>query len=83
MGEVGSVLAIYQQHTDQVKQAGATLWADLDVGTLLAGVEGVQAGLKKLSALKLLPVYQAVEKEVAAFGESLPLMKELKNEALR
>ena len=50
---------------------------------LLTGVDDVQAGLRKLAALKLLPVYEAVEKEVASFGESLPLMKELKNEALR
>lgn len=39
--------------------------------------------LRKLKHLRLLPVYDLVEKEIQGFHNSLPLMKELKSEALR
>lgn len=39
--------------------------------------------LRKLKALKQLPVYELVDKEITGFANSLPLMKELKSDALR
>jgi dynein heavy chain len=33
--------------------------------------------------MQLLPVYELVEKEITGFFNSLPLMKELKSDALR
>lgn len=45
--------------------------------------EQVAQKLRKLKHLTLLPVYELVEKEIVGFYNSLPLMKELKSEALR
>jgi dynein heavy chain len=39
--------------------------------------------LRKLKHLRLLPVYDLVDKDIQGFFNSLPLMKELKSEALR
>ncbi len=42
-----------------------------------------QAKLKKLRTLADMPAYELVEFEIQGFMDSLPLMKELKSDALR
>ncbi len=59
------------------------LWADLDVGKMMTSTEETGNKLKKLKHLKHLPTYELVDKEIQGFFNSLPLMKELKGEALR
>ncbi|KAF8069431.1 DHC1 [Scenedesmus sp. PABB004] len=81
---LAAVYAVYAEHAEAVRQYGAMLWSELDVGAMMAGVQGVAGRLKKLkAATEDLPVYALVAAEVAGFADSLPLMRELKSEALR
>jgi hypothetical protein len=50
---------------------------------MVSGTEQIAGKLAKLKGLRELPVYEAVEREVTGFASSLPLMRELKGEALR
>lgn len=59
------------------------LWSELDVGSMVSGTEEVAAKLKRLKELRNLPTYDLVDREIAGFYSSLPLMKELKSDALR
>jgi dynein heavy chain len=49
----------------------------------MSGTEEILERLRKLKHLKQLPVYELVEKDVQGFFNSLPLMRELKSDALR
>ncbi|GLI59150.1 hypothetical protein VaNZ11_000978 [Volvox africanus] len=81
--KLGQVYGVYAEHAEAVRQYSSQLWSELDVGKMMAGTEAVLTKLRKLKNLKLLPVYELVEKEIQGFYNSLPLMKELKSEALR
>ncbi len=74
---------VYSEHAEAVRQYSSQLWSELDVGKMMSGTEAILTKLRKLKQLKLLPVYELVEKEIQGFFNSLPLMKELKSEALR
>ncbi len=50
---------------------------------MVTGTDEVAKKLRALTTLKMLPVYEAVEKEIQGFKNSLPLMRDLKNDALR
>nr|Q9SMH3.1 RecName: Full=Dynein-1-alpha heavy chain, flagellar inner arm I1 complex; AltName: Full=1-alpha DHC; AltName: Full=Dynein-1, subspecies f [Chlamydomonas reinhardtii]CAB56598.1 1-alpha dynein heavy chain [Chlamydomonas reinhardtii] len=81
--KLAQVYGVYAEHAEAVRQYGGQLWSELDVGKMMAGTEAILTKLRKLKSLKLLPVYELVEKEIQGFYNSLPLMKELKSEALR
>ncbi len=74
---------VYAEHAEAVRAYSSQLWSELDVGKMMSGTEAVLGRLRKLKSLRLLPVYELVDKEVQGFYNSLPLMKELKSEALR
>jgi len=59
------------------------LWADLNMQSMIEATEEVHARLKKIKHLTDMPVYGAVCKSIEGFLSSLPLMKELKSDALR
>jgi dynein heavy chain len=77
------VYAIYSEHTEVVRQYSNMLWSELDIGSLMESVEGVAAKLKKLKGLEDMPMFGLVQAGIAGFADSLPLMKELKSDALR
>lgn len=81
--KLAQVYAIYSEHTDVVRQYSNMLWSELDISSLMEGVQGVASKLKKLKGLEDMPVVGLVQGEIAGFADSLPLMKELKSEALR
>lgn len=81
--KLAQVYAIYSEHTDAVRQYSNMLWSELDIGSLMEGVQGVANKLKKLKGLEELPVYELVQAEISGFADSLPLMKELKSDSLR
>jgi Dynein heavy chain, N-terminal region 2 len=85
--ELARVQQVYAVHEEQSRAVGAlaaVLWANLDVDSIIAGVEATSAKLQRLGpALGDLPIYDAVAKDVGSFLASLPLMKDLKSEALR
>lgn len=61
-----------------------TLWVDLNIQLLQEGVEGFIKSLKKLPKdARALPVAFFLEGHLKEFRESLPLLLDLKNEALR
>lgn len=77
------VYAVYAEHAEAVRQYAQMLWSELDVGKMMASTEEVANKLRKLKQFKLMPTYELVEKEIQGFISSLPLMKELKSDALR
>jgi hypothetical protein len=81
--KLAQVYAIYSEHTEVVRQYSNMLWSQLDIGSLMESVEGVATKLKKLKGLEDMPVFGLVQAEIAGFADSLPLMKELKSDALR
>ena len=78
-----ALYGVYAEHADVVRQYSNTLWSELDVGAMMDGVAGLQAKLRRLKALEAQPVYGLVAAEISGFADSLPLMRELKSEALR
>ena len=74
---------MYAEHADNVRQYSQQLWADLDISRMVTGTDEVAKKLRGLTALKNLPVYESVEKEIQGFKNSLPMMRDLKNDALR
>lgn len=80
---LAQIYAVYSEHTEVVRQYSSMLWSELDIGSLMQGVEGVASKLTKLKGLEGMPVFGLVQAEIAGFADSLPLMKELKSEALR
>lgn len=80
---LGQVYAVYAEHADNVRQYSQQLWADLDITRMVTGTEEVAKKLRGLTALKNLPVYETIDKEIQGFKNSLPMMRDLKNDALR
>lgn len=66
-----------------MRSYASMLWSELDVASMIAGADEAAQKLHKMKNLQLLPVYELVDKEIVGFCNSLPLMKELKSEALR
>lgn len=61
-----------------------TLWVDLNIQLLQEGVEGFMKSLRQLPKdVHALPVAFFLEGRLKEFRESLPLLLDLKNEALR
>lgn len=61
-----------------------TLWVDLNIQLLQEGVEGFVKRLRQLPKdVRTLPVAFFLEGRMKEFKESLPLLLDLKNEALR
>lgn len=81
--KLAQIYAIYSEHIEVVRQYSNMLWSELDIASLMEGVEGVANKLKKLKGLEDMPVFGLVQAEIAGFADSLPLMKELKSDAMR
>lgn len=61
-----------------------TLWVDLDIQLLQDGVDGFIKTVRQLPKdVRALPVAFFLEGRMKEFKESLPLLLDLKNEALR
>lgn len=61
-----------------------TLWADLNIHQLQEGVDSFIKSLKQLPKhVRALPVAFFVDGRMKEFKESLPLLLDLKNDALR
>lgn len=74
-------LYICQEAKSQWSQ---TLWVDLNIHLLQEGIEGFIKKLRKLPKdVRALPVASFLEVRMKEFRDSLPLLLDLKNEALR
>lgn len=75
------VLYIFQDAKTEWSQA---LWVDLNIQLLQEGVEGFIKSLRQLPKdVRGLPVAFFLDGRMKEFRESLPLLLDLKNEALR
>lgn len=83
MDRLQQVYTVYEAHARNVEFFSVVLWADLDVQGMIDATEEVHAKLRKMKHLTDVPVYGAVCKSIEGFLSSLPLMKELKSDALR
>jgi hypothetical protein len=83
MQKLQQLYSVYEVHAKNVDSFSMVLWADLDVSKIIDVTEEVVAELKKKRMLCDMPLYDAVSKNILGFLASLPLMKELKSDALR
>ncbi|CAF4691617.1 unnamed protein product, partial [Rotaria sp. Silwood1] len=85
--EMKNLEKLYQLYEQQLKarqQWSETLWRDLDVQLLIDGIENFIKELKKMPReIKGMSLAKLIELNMKEFRESLPLMLDLKNEALR
>lgn len=81
--KLAEVYAIYHEYIDAVKGFSSILWSELDVSKLVSGTEEIYTKLKKLKHLKHLPVFELADRTIEGFLNSLPLMADLKSDALR
>jgi dynein heavy chain len=78
------VFELYEQQLKSREQWGETLWVSLDVQALQDGVDRYITQLRKMpKVIKALSVHKAVELNLKDFRDSLPLLNDLKHEALR
>ena len=83
IARIQQIYAVYEEHAKNVDQFSTVLWADLEVNKIVEATEEVQGKLKKLKHLSDCPVFDLVTKDITGFMSSLPLMKDLKSDALR
>ncbi|KAM9858629.1 dynein axonemal heavy chain 10 [Aulostomus maculatus] len=75
---------IYRAQEAAKSEWSQTLWVDLNIQLLQDGVEGFIKNLRQLPKdVRALPVAFFLEARMKEFRESLPLLQDLKNEALR
>ncbi|XP_069475795.1 dynein axonemal heavy chain 10 [Ambystoma mexicanum] len=78
------IYEIYKAQKVAQQEWSKTLWVNLNVQFLLDGIEGFLKTLRKLSKeIRSMPVAFYLESKMKEFKESIPLLLDLKNEALR
>ncbi|XP_071441594.1 dynein axonemal heavy chain 10 [Hetaerina americana] len=83
LSQFSQIYDIYERFKDSRKSWGLTLWADLDPKVLLDGVEKYAKEIHKLPReVRLLPIAKTLERIIREFKHSVPLIVELKNDAL-
>ena len=86
-GEMSRMKVIYDLYSAFEKfreDMSQTSWGELDVELLKEGVEKAEKEIKKLpKELKELSKYKAYELVVVSFKESLPVIVNLKNDAVK
>ena len=79
-----NIFLIYKNQKLAQEQWAKTLWVNLNPSTLVDGMENFMKDFKKLKKdLRQSPVGSAIEQKMKEFKDTIPLMVELKNEALR
>ena len=60
-----------------------TLWSNLDISVINGGTENFLIKLKRTpSELKTLSTYRSLEEKVLSFRDGVPVIEQLKNDAL-
>ncbi|NXF29028.1 DYH10 protein, partial [Nyctibius bracteatus] len=78
------IYEIYELQKVTKKEWSQTLWINLNVQVLQEGIEGFLKALRKLpKKVRSVPVAFHLETKMKAFQDSIPLLLDLKNEALR
>ncbi|XP_010134250.1 PREDICTED: dynein heavy chain 10, axonemal, partial [Buceros rhinoceros silvestris] len=78
------IYEIYELQRAAKKEWSQTLWINLNVQLLQEGIEGFLKAFRKLpKQVRSMPVAFHLETKMKAFRDSIPLLLDLKNEALR
>ncbi|XP_044296574.1 dynein axonemal heavy chain 10 isoform X1 [Varanus komodoensis] len=78
------IYGIYKLQRAAKEEWSQTLWVNLNVQVLQEGIEGFLKTLRKLPKhVRSVPVAYHLEMKMKAFKDSIPLLLDLKNEALR
>ncbi|XP_074916070.1 dynein axonemal heavy chain 10 [Chelonoidis abingdonii] len=78
------IYEIYKLQRAAKEEWSQTLWVNLNVQFLQEGIEGFLKSLRKLpKQVRSVPVAYHLEAKMKAFKDSIPLLLDLKNEALR
>ncbi|KAM4616801.1 dynein axonemal heavy chain 10 [Polymixia lowei] len=84
MKGLGQIYEIYKAQKAAKTEWSQTLWVNLNLQLLQEGIEGFIKSLRRLPKdVRGLPVAFFLEGRMKEFKESLPLLLDLKNEALR
>lgn len=83
LSQLQSIYEVYATHTKNLESFSNTLWIDVDVNQVFDLTQEVQKQLKKLKDLKHLHAYDLVQRHINSFEQSLPLIRDLKSNALR
>ena len=84
LNELSLLYDFYSEMTASIAEWSSTLWVDLDSQVLLDGAElYTQKKMKLPKDLRGRPPYAKLEEAVDAFKDSIPLIEDLKNDALR
>ncbi|XP_074525804.1 dynein axonemal heavy chain 10 [Halichoeres trimaculatus] len=84
MAGLRQIYDVYKALKDAKAEWSQTLWVDLDIQLLQEGAEGFIKRLRQLPKdVRALPVAFFLDGRLKEFKESLPLLLDLKNEALR
>ncbi|XP_058707745.1 dynein axonemal heavy chain 10 [Poecile atricapillus] len=82
--DLKQVYDIYAQQKAAKEEWSQTLWINLNVKVLQDGTEGFLKAVRKLPRqIRRMPICSQLEKKLKAFLNSIPLLLDLKNEALR
>lgn len=82
--DLGMIYDIFRQQQESREEWSSTLWSELEMSVMEKGMEDFDLRLKKMpKQIKALRPYKKVEDVVNAFVASLPLIQNLKNDALR
>ncbi|XP_038229191.1 dynein axonemal heavy chain 10 [Dermochelys coriacea] len=84
MRDLKQIYDIYKLQRAAKEEWSQTLWVNLNVQFLQEGIEGFLKSLRKLpKQMRSMPVAYHLEAKMKAFKDSIPLLLDLKNEALR
>ena len=78
------VYQLYENHKKRVAGFSSMLWSELDIESVLTSTEETIHQTKVMSKkIGSLPIFRIVEQNIQSFQSSLPLIQNLKNDALR
>eukprot|EP00741_Cyanophora_paradoxa_P015322 tig00000194_g14791.t1 len=84
MRNLDGIYKLYADVKENIKSWSGMLWAELDISVLNKGMEALVLRLRKLpKEVRAMSVYKQVEEKINGFKESVPLIENLKNDALR
>jgi dynein heavy chain len=82
--QLEKIYALYKEYKEFQESMSSTLWGDLDISALQRGAEDMEKAAKRFpKELKELPTFKTVEARLISFKESLPLVVNLKNDAMK
>nr|AML30863.1 axonemal inner arm dynein heavy chain 7 [Marsilea vestita] len=77
------IYTVYSEFKANVDKFSKTLWVELDIQKIVSATDEFFVRLKRMRHLKSELTYANLEAKVKEFQESLPLIQDLKSEALR